>query len=38
VSRPVCGQHDTAPSTAEENQRMEDGWDPCIAIVRIWFN
>lgn len=32
----VCVTHDVLPTTEEEEQAWEDGWDPCSPGVRIW--
>jgi hypothetical protein len=34
----VCATHNGLPDTEEEMQEWEDGGDPCIPAVRIWFN
>lgn len=34
-SEPVCDTHDGAPMSPEEQQAFEDGFDPCIPIVRL---
>jgi len=34
----VCATHDGLPDTDEEMQEWEDGGDPCMSAVRIWFN
>lgn len=34
----VCATHDGLPDTEEEMKEWEDGGDPCIPAVRIWFN
>jgi len=35
-SLPVCGTHDGSPLSPEEQAMFEDGWDPCVPIVRLW--
>jgi hypothetical protein len=34
-TRPVCATHDGLPSTDEEDAEWEDGYDPCVAAVRL---
>lgn len=36
VSDGVCMTHNSVPMTAEEEAEFEDGYDPCIGIIRIW--
>ena len=36
VSMPVCQTHDGVPQTPEEEAAWEDGWDPCVPVVRLW--
>ena len=31
-----CGMHDGLPMTEEENADLEEGFDPCVPVVRIW--
>lgn len=33
---PVCEVHDGLPTTAEEDEQLWDGNDPCIHIVRLY--
>lgn len=33
-SPPVCAQHDGWPTTEAEDLEMEEGFDPCIHIIR----
>lgn len=35
-SPPTCGMHDGTPFTEDESERFEDGWDPCVPIVRLF--
>jgi hypothetical protein len=37
-SRPVCNTHDGLPATEEEDERWEDGDDPCVFAVRIYID
>jgi hypothetical protein len=32
----VCQTHDGVPQTPEEDDAWEDGWDPCIPVLRLW--
>ena len=32
----VCQTHDLTPMTDEEVDAWEDGYDPCIPILRLW--
>ena len=34
-SEPVCDTHDGLPMTPEEEERFEEGYDPCIPAVRL---
>lgn len=34
TSPPVCYTHDAVPTTAVEDNLMEDGDDPCIFVMR----
>lgn len=36
VSTPVCVTHDGLPSTEEEDTEWEEGFDPCVAGMRVW--
>lgn len=33
----VCNTHDGVPVTDEEGEEFEEGYDPCIPVVRIWY-
>lgn len=35
-SPPVCGTHDVAPMTPEEEADFDMGLDPCFTIVRLF--
>lgn len=35
-SEPVCCMHDAVPSTDEESAELDEGYDPCLTVVRIW--
>jgi hypothetical protein len=32
----VCSTHDMVEMTDEENAEWDQGYDPCIFVVRIW--
>lgn len=32
----VCETHDGTPTTAAEDIEIEDGWDPCIHVLRLY--
>ena len=32
----VCSTHDGLPLTEEEENEMEEGWDPCIPAIRLY--
>lgn len=34
-SEVVCATHDGLPSTKEEDEEWEQGFDPCIPVVRL---
>lgn len=36
VSFPVCSTHDFVPLLVGEQERFEEGGDPCITVARIW--
>jgi hypothetical protein len=36
ISDAVCATHDGLPSTDDENDEWEAGWDPCVPAVRLW--
>lgn len=35
-SEVACDTHDIVPMTDEEMEEWEEGYDPCIFVVRIW--
>lgn len=35
ITAPVCSTHDGTPTTAEEDDDIEQGDDPCIVVLRI---
>jgi hypothetical protein len=36
VSLPVCDTHTGVPLMPEEELDFEDGFDPCIVVMRVW--
>ena len=36
VSDPVCATHDGVPSTEEEEEEWDQGYDPCEHVLRLW--
>lgn len=36
VTKPVCYMHDGVPTTSDEDDEMEEGFDPCIQVIRLW--
>lgn len=36
-SKPVCNTHDGLPSSEEEDKAWEDGYDPCVPAVRLFW-
>lgn len=36
VSDAVCDTHEGIPMTNEENNKWEEGEDPCIIAIRVW--
>jgi hypothetical protein len=36
ISEPRCDTHDVVPKTDAEWQKLDEGDDECIWIVRIW--
>jgi len=37
ISEPTCYYHDSLPMTDIEYEEVDEGGDPCINVVRIWF-
>lgn len=35
---PVCATHDGLPTTQIEDEQFDEGWDPCIHILRLYEN
>jgi len=35
-SAPTCATHDGVPSTDEEADEWEAGYDPCQHVLRLW--
>ena len=35
-SEAVCETHDGAPMSVWEVEQFEEGWDPCIPVVRLY--
>lgn len=36
VSEIVCNTHSGLPSTEEEDEQWDEGYDPCVFAVRVW--
>lgn len=36
VSKPVCAMHDGLPTTEDEEAELDEGYDPCMAALRLW--
>lgn len=36
VSLPVCDSHEGVPLSDEEAAEFDDGYDPCVFVLRIW--
>jgi hypothetical protein len=36
VTQIVCQTHDGTEMTPAEEQDWEDGYDPCIPVMRVW--
>lgn len=36
VGPPVCATHDGIPSSADEDNQFEQGFDPCLHIMRLY--
>lgn len=32
----ACGTHDLPPMTSDEQKQFEEGYDPCIPVLRAW--
>lgn len=37
VSEPYCDTHDGGPLTDEEAQDLDQGNDPCMVAMRVWY-
>jgi hypothetical protein len=37
-SKPVCNTHDGLPSSAAEDEAWDQGYDPCVPAVRLWWS
>lgn len=35
-SPPVCYMHDGLPTTPDEDAELDDGFDPCVHIIRMY--
>ncbi len=31
-----CGTHEATPMTEDEETEWEEGYDPCLFIIRLW--
>lgn len=36
VSEPACATHDGVPSTEDELTDLDEGYDPCQHVLRLW--
>jgi len=36
ISPPVCGMHESVPHTQEEYDELDEGYDPCFTIIRLF--
>jgi hypothetical protein len=36
ISEGFCGTHDMAPMTETERAEFDDGYDPCLPVLRVW--
>lgn len=36
ISDPVCETHNGVPMREWEESEFEEGFDPCIAVIRLW--
>lgn len=36
IARPSCLTHDRLETTAEEEEEMDEGYDPCMVVARVW--
>lgn len=36
ISMPVCDTHDGLPMSEAEYDQFDEGFDPCIPVVRLW--
>ena len=34
----VCSTHDGIPSSAQEDEEFDDGYDPCLHVIRLYEN
>ena len=37
ITEPTCWNHDIIETTEDEETEIEEGGDPCIPIVRLWY-
>lgn len=37
VSEPYCDTHDGGPLTDKEAQELDEGSDPCMVAMRVWY-
>lgn len=35
-SEPTCATHDGVPSTEAEMEEIDEGYDPCQHVLRLW--
>lgn len=36
IAPPTCWTHDSPEITKQEEAEMDEGFDPCIPIIRLW--
>ncbi len=36
VSEPCCSMHDGVPMAPVEEFEVDEGYDPCLPVVRLW--
>lgn len=37
ISAPVCATHNGLPMTADEEDEVDLGYDPCVLAIRLWY-
>lgn len=38
IGPPVCATHDGTPTSESEDVLFDEGWEPCISVVRLYID